>query len=121
MKTDQTGWNGILEQGEAIIWQRRPHTGFRVKLSQAAAIPFGLVFSGFALFWMDMASRDGGIFWTFGLIHFFTGIGIGLGPILIGNLRRKNSLYPVDIGFENVEDAQHVVTSIRNIQKARAQ
>ncbi len=87
------GWDGILEEGEEILWQGRPDSHFRIKIGQIPAILFGSAFSGFALFWMLMAASGGGYFWMFGLIHFSVGIGIGVGPIVTDNIRRKNTWY----------------------------
>ena len=93
MNSDQTGWDGILEQGEKILWQGRPGIKLRIMPFQIAAIVFGLFFSGFALFWMIMASRAGGVFWMFGLLHFAVGIGVGIGPVYLSMVRRKNTWY----------------------------
>jgi len=54
---------------------------------------FGLAFSGFALFWMVMASAAGGFFWMFGLIHFSVGIGIGVVPVFLDNFTRRHTWY----------------------------
>jgi len=93
MSADPTGWDGILEQGEKILWQGRPGTNLRIKPSQFTAILFGLFFSGFALFWMVMAFQAGGFFWMFGLIHFAVGLSIGIGPVYKSVIRRKNTWY----------------------------
>ena len=87
------GWDGILEEGEEILWQGRPNSRFRIKIGQIPAVLFGSAFSGFALFWMIMAASAGGFFWMFGLIHFSVGISIGAGPVVIDNIRRKNTWY----------------------------
>lgn len=93
MRSDKTGWEGILEIGEDILWQGRPQVRFRIKPFQIAAVIFGMAFSGFALFWMIMASQSGGFFWMFGLLHFFVGLSIGIGPVLINNLRLRGTWY----------------------------
>jgi hypothetical protein len=54
---------------------------------------FGLVFAGFALFWMMMASQAGGIFWMFGLIHFSVGLGIMVGGPIISVYKRRHCYY----------------------------
>ncbi|MBK6466661.1 MAG: hypothetical protein WAT25_20210 [Paracoccaceae bacterium] len=52
------GWEGILQPGEQILWQDRPQPGIEWADIDYSRILFGLVFGGFALFWMVMA------FWT---------------------------------------------------------
>ena len=88
-----SGWEGILDDGEVIRWQGRPDGAVVWKVSYLGGLLFGMAFSGFALFWMIMAAQAGGGFWMFGLIHFFVGIGIGIGPVLWGTLKRRKSWY----------------------------
>lgn len=87
------GWENIFEPGEQILWQGRPKPGILLKPSSAFTTLFGLAFSGFALFWMIMASQAGGYFWTFGLIHFTAGLGVMLGPIFWPAYMRKRTWY----------------------------
>lgn len=54
---------------------------------------FGLFFAGFALFWMVMAARAGGIFWMFGLIHFSAGVGIVFSATIQGTMKRRGTWY----------------------------
>lgn len=81
-------WDGILDDGESILWQGRPTPGWRPTTPRLVKIPFGLFFSGFAVFWMLKAfemtggvtgDAPGGIlkfFWLAGLPFFFAGLGI---------------------------------------------
>jgi hypothetical protein len=69
-------WAGILNEGEEIKWQGRPGTGMVLTPSAFGKLAFGLFFSGFAVMWMIGAAQSGGIFWMFGLIHFFAGIAV---------------------------------------------
>jgi len=87
------GWKGILDDGEEIMWQGRPDGAIVWRMAYAFSIVFGLMFSGFALFWMIMAAQSGGPFWMFGLLHFFAGIGIALGPPFWGAWRRRHTWY----------------------------
>jgi hypothetical protein len=87
------GWEGILDDGEKILWQGRPDGGFYFKPGNIATFVFGLFFAGFALFWMVMAASAGGGFWMFGLIHFAVGIGLSFGAIFWGTLRRNRTWY----------------------------
>ncbi|MDR5653372.1 aspartate carbamoyltransferase catalytic subunit [Ruixingdingia sedimenti] len=76
-----TGWEGILEEGEVILWQGRPDGRFRLHRADAVAGLFGLFFSGFAVFWM------------FGLIHFSAGIGLMAARPVGSWWRRRHSFY----------------------------
>ena len=87
------GWDGILDPGERILWQGRPDSVVTWTPANIAASVFGLFFSGFAVFWMAMASRAGGSFWMFGLIHFLAGFAVGLGPPVWSAWRRRHTWY----------------------------
>ncbi|MCB1334411.1 MAG: aspartate carbamoyltransferase catalytic subunit [Roseivivax sp.] len=87
------GWEGILEPGETILWQGRPDGAVDLSPAMLFTGAFGLVFSGFAVFWMAMAARAGGLFWMFGLIHFFVGLAVALGPVLGRPLDRRHTYY----------------------------
>lgn len=87
------GWEGILDTGEAILWQGAPDGRIRFQLRQIPAALFGLLFSGFALFWMVMAAQAGGFFWMFGLIHFVAGLAVMGGDPLGGAYRRRHTHY----------------------------
>lgn len=86
-------WVGILQKDERIVWQGRPSGGLHLRLSDFPLILFGLFFSGFALFWMTAASRAGGAFWMFGLIHFSAGLAIVALPLFWRPLVRRRSFY----------------------------
>jgi hypothetical protein len=68
------GWEGILEEGEQILWQGAPDPRVVFTLSQIPEILFGLFFAGFALFWTVMATYAGGIFGLFGLPFLAVGL-----------------------------------------------
>lgn len=87
------GWEGILDPDERILWQGRPDPGFRMDLARVFPAVFGLFFAGFATFWMVMASRAGGIFWMFGLLFFFVGLGMILSSIFGDTIKRRGSWY----------------------------
>ncbi len=87
------GWEGILDEGEDIIWQGRPDTAIHLKINNIFTFLFGLAFAGFALFWMIGASRAGGGFWMFGLLHFSVGIGLSFGAIFWDAYKRRHTWY----------------------------
>lgn len=87
------GWEGILEPGERVLWQGQPDGRMVFRPAHIFPFLFGLVFSGFALFWMVMAYAAGAGFWMFGLIHFFAGFGVMLGGPVGGAWKRRRSFY----------------------------
>lgn len=91
--TDQTGWDGILDEDERILWQGRPDGQLVLSALHLPLVLFGTAFAGFALFWMIMAAFAGGFFWMFGLIHFFVGAGLVVGPPLFSAFRRQRTWY----------------------------
>lgn len=87
------GWEGILDEGEKILWQGRPDGRLSLHPHNWPAFIFGLFFAGFALLWMILAAAAGGVMWMFGLIHFSVGIGVGLGPNIWSAWRRRHAWY----------------------------
>ena len=88
-----SNWGGILDADEEILWQGRPDGALSLKPENIPLALFGLVFAGFALFWMIMAASAGGLFWSFGLIHFSVGIAMIIGPSFWSAFRRRHSWY----------------------------
>ena len=89
----QDAWASILDPGEQILWQGRPDGRIVLRPGNIVTFIFGLFFAGFALFWMIMASRAGGFFWAFGLIHFSVGVGLSFGAIFWGAFVRRRTWY----------------------------
>lgn len=89
----ETGWEGILDEGESILWQGRPDGRVSFRLSKLFQAVFGVFFAGFAVFWMAMAAQAGGIFWMFGLLHFFVGAGMVFAAIFADAWRRRHTWY----------------------------
>ncbi len=86
-------WDSILDPNEKIVWQGRPSPKFKLKPFQLFEAIFGLFFSCFALFWMIMAARTGGVFWMFGLLHFSVGIGVVFHALFWASFKRKRTWY----------------------------
>jgi len=76
------GWHDILAPGEHVLWQGQPSVPPRLSPRQIPVFLFGMMFAGFAVFWMSMAMRAGTI-WVFGLIHLFAGLAVAIGPIFV--------------------------------------
>lgn len=89
----QSGWEGILDADETLIWQGRPDGGFSFKMANIFATIFSLFFAGFAVFWMMTAYEGGAGFWMFGLIHFSAGVGMFVNQIFGDTYRRRRMWY----------------------------
>ncbi|HBZ44860.1 MAG TPA: aspartate carbamoyltransferase catalytic subunit [Maritimibacter sp.] len=87
------GWEGLLDEGEDILWQGRPDQSFHMGVGKIFTVVFGLFFAGFALFWMIMASQAPGGFWMFGLIHFSVGVAMVFWSIYGSTYSRRNTWY----------------------------
>ena len=88
------GWEGILEEGEEILWQGRPDGRIALRPSNWFMLLFGIAFGGFALFWMVMAGAlGGGTFALFGLPHFLIGAGMVWSAVYWSAYRRRRSWY----------------------------
>ncbi|MFB2532100.1 aspartate carbamoyltransferase catalytic subunit [Paracoccus sp. p4-l81] len=87
------GWQGILDQDEAILWQGRPEGRARLDTARLPELLIGLVFIGFSLFWMRGVAQSGGFGWAFGLP--FLGIGLWqvAQPTLLAALDRRRRFY----------------------------
>jgi hypothetical protein len=57
---------GRLDAGERLIWWDRPRQGLMLRKVDAFAIPFSLLWAGFAIFWALLALKSGGP-WLFKL------------------------------------------------------
>ncbi|SFJ82930.1 hypothetical protein [Celeribacter neptunius] len=86
------GWGDILFPGERVLWQGQPDRRIEWRGPQLPFAFFGLIFAGFALFWMVLAYRAGE-FWLFGLIHFLIGLAIAVAPLVIGPLIARRTWY----------------------------
>jgi hypothetical protein len=82
MSRTAPGWEGLLDDGETILWQGRPRPGLNFAPVQPMQIFMGLFFMGFSLFWMRQAAWITGsgpfgplskLFPLFGLPFFFIG------------------------------------------------
>lgn len=89
----QAGWEGILNEGETILWQGRPDGGFHLTGGRLVEALFGVAFAGFAVVWMVLASNAPGGFWMFGLIHFAVGAALTLHALFWPGFRRRHTWY----------------------------
>lgn len=87
------GWEGILDQGEVILWQGVPDGGIAFAVTDLPKLLGGVLMVGFSMFWMFNASKGGGYFWMFGLIFLFIGAGTVTRDTLGAARRRRASHY----------------------------
>ena len=66
-------WQGVLEDGERILWQGRPDPGIRFEAEDLPQTLMGLFMAAFALFWMWNAAMGGIVFALFGSIFLVIG------------------------------------------------
>jgi hypothetical protein len=93
------GWEGLLDEGETILWQGRPDGAVRFTggLKDSA---IGLFFCGFSVLWMTMASRLSDrapplfkAFPLFGLPILAMGLHMVAGRFFWDAYRRRNTWY----------------------------
>ena len=106
MSAQTDGWDGILDDGETILWQGRPDAGLSFQNIDIMGTLVGLFFIGFSIFWMTMAmniASDFGrtgfggflpkIFPLFGLPFFFIGCYNAFGHIFWDAYLRSKTHY----------------------------
>lgn len=86
------GWDGILEDGERILWQGRPDGRPRVTKSELPLTLFGCLFAIFGFGFTIAAIKTGGL-WPIGLVHFSIGAFLASGPTLVGPFLRRRTWY----------------------------
>ena len=94
------GWEGLLDEGEKILWQGRPNGRFRISIASVLASMFGLFFMGFAVIWTAIAfaaaSSMGGwayLFPLWGVPFIVVGACVAFGPHLGDVYRRRHTWY----------------------------
>lgn len=66
-------WQGVLDDGERILWQGRPDPGIRFEAEDIPQTLMGLFMAAFALFWMWNAAQGSVIFALFGSVFLVIG------------------------------------------------
>lgn len=101
MSTPSTGWEGILADGETILWQGRPAPGIVWRDLINPLTFFGLFFFLFAVFWVGaafaMTRNTGGgfgiLFPLFGLPFIAVGFYLLIGRIFWDAYSRSRTWY----------------------------
>lgn len=87
--------NRLLNANEKVLWSGKPVRKAFI-LPGLVTIPFGLIFLGFALFWMWTTGATGApLFSLFGLPFLLIGCGVTFGPSLLQLLRYRNTEYVI--------------------------
>ncbi|WBU53868.1 aspartate carbamoyltransferase catalytic subunit [Paracoccus sp. SCSIO 75233] len=87
------GWQGILDDGERILWQGQPDRRVRFEPGDLSKAFPGLFFVCFSLFWMYQAAQASIAFSLFGLFFLFIGIRQLLKPAIMPAYIRSRSWY----------------------------
>lgn len=87
------GWQGILDEGEQILWQGQPERGIRFETFDLRHIIPAVFITCFGLFWMSQAVQFSLFFAAFGLFVVGSGLWQTLGPVLRPAFIRARSFY----------------------------
>lgn len=87
----------VLRPGERLLWSGAPRTGLRTESSDLFAIPFGIFFLGFSVFWIAGAASSGGsrVFPLFGLPFVAVGLHLVIGRFFVDAWQRRRTVYGV--------------------------
>ena len=90
----QTSISFDLGSGERLLWSGAPRQGVVFQTSDVLAIPFSLLWAGFAVFWETMVLRKGLFFFAlFGIPFVLVGVYITIGRLFYDSLRRSSTFY----------------------------
>lgn len=56
-KNAPSGWEGLLDEGESILWQGRPTAGLSFHATEPMSAAMGIFFMSFSIFWIGMAAN----------------------------------------------------------------
>ncbi len=86
-----------LGPGEQVLWSGQPQQGIVLRASDVFAIPFSLIWAGFAVFWLVTAMRSNAApeFVLFGVPFVLIGVYIVIGRFLVEAKQRASTLYAV--------------------------
>lgn len=82
-----------LDTNEKLIWTGRPKTGVVFRIADIFLIPFSLLWCGFAIFWVIMASQGSIFFAMFGIPFVVIGLIFVFGRFIIDAKQRENTYY----------------------------
>lgn len=86
--------NSHLSPGEKLIWTGQPKSGIIFRSADIFLIPFSILWCGFAIFWMVMASKAG-LFALFGIPFVIIGLILVFGRFIIDSKLREKTTYGI--------------------------
>lgn len=98
-----SGWEGLLEDGEDVLWQGKPKPGLELSEMIDMQTVMGIVFTAFATFWVTQAASMVSemrsapeafkLFPLFGLIFVAVGLNMLVGRHIKTAYQRRNTFY----------------------------
>jgi hypothetical protein len=88
----------LLEPGERLLWSGRPMLGLMLRASDAIAIPFSLLWCGFAVFWEWSVISIGSAPWFFelwGIPFVAVGFYFVFGRFVVDAYQRGRTFYGI--------------------------
>jgi hypothetical protein len=84
-----------LSPGEQVVWSGQPRQGFVIRGSDAFAIPFSILWAGFAVFWLVSAAQSNAPlpFVLFGVPFVLAGVYIVFGRFFVEAKQRQKTFY----------------------------
>ena len=86
-----------LSSGERLLWSGQPSRGIRLRSSDAFAIPFSLLWCGFAIFWESSVVTKGApfFFMLWGIPFVLVGLYIVFGRFFVDAHIRQRTFYGI--------------------------
>ena len=84
-----------LDSGEELLWTGQPKHGIVFRTADIFMIPFSLLWCGFAIFWVIMASQGSIFFAMFGIPFVIIGLIFVFGRFIIEAKQRENTVYGI--------------------------
>ncbi len=95
LENPQSALREHLDRGESLLWAGKPKSGIVFRTSDVYMIPFSIFWCGFAIFWVVMASKGGGLFALFGVPFVIIGLILVFGRFFIDAKQRQNTVYGI--------------------------